>query len=228
MRLRWILSVWFVTGNAVAQGQPLQQGPAANPSDEPVRRNSAAPLVIAEDDSSPPPVADPDERDYKPCLHESCHPHRWHDGVAAGLSFGRAFVQGIEPGFYGRVDVGGYSIQRRRGGWIAGMLMGPEAWWSRSDDYTDWGATWQIMLYGGIQQDLPFAVLGIGFDQLFVDRVEQDTGFGLFAPQAMANVGLDTEGFRFLVDGRVSYRWQFGADDRTMFRLGGTLQFTTD
>jgi hypothetical protein len=109
------------------------------------------------------------------------------------------------------------------------MLMGIEGWGaSAPGDEHNWGGSLPAIIYSGIQSDAAFLVLGFGFDLLLVDRIDQQTGVGLFAPLAAANVGFDLEGVRFLVDGRAGYRWQLGARDRAAARLGGAIQLTTD
>jgi hypothetical protein len=156
-------------------------------------------------------------------------PEPWRGGVAGGIVFGAMFVHGVERGFYGRIEVGGYDIQTRRRGFIVGMLMGVEGWGApAAGDRLDGGGSLPVIIYGGVQQDAFFTVVGAGFETLLLDRIDETTGFGLFAPEGAANVGVDLEGVRFLVDGRASYRWQFGAPDRPAFRLGLAIHLTTD
>lgn len=218
--------VMFALGsNAMAQ-------PAVHPEPPPARGGVATevpgvvepsqpqPLVIASGEVTPPADVPP----YVPPPFDA-----WHDGVAVGVAFGAIWVRGIDRGYYGRVEAGGYDIQRRRGGLIAGMLMGVEGWAApASGDRLNWGGGLPVIFYGGLQSDAAFGVLGLGFDVALVDRIEQETGVGFFAPEAAANVGLDLEGVRFLVDARASYRWQFSAPDRAAVRLGGAIQLTTD
>jgi hypothetical protein len=156
-------------------------------------------------------------------------PHRWHEGVAVGVSFGPIWVEDARQGYFGRVDFGAYDIQTRRRGFIAGMLLGLEGWGAKaSDEGLDKGGSVPLAIYGGLQQDAFFAVLGAGFDLALVDQVDHDTGVGFFAPLGDASLGLDLEGVRFLLNARPGYRWQLGAADRGVLRVGLTVQLTTD
>jgi len=153
----------------------------------------------------------------------------WHDGVAIGAGFGAAFVRGLEPGWFARVDAGAYDIQTRRRGFIFGMLTGVEGWRAHDDrDEAAFGVSVPLVIYGGLQSDALFMALGAGFDLALVDHVMGDTGVGFFAPEAAADLGFDLEGVRFLVDGRAGYHWQLGAADRSTLRIGGVIQLTTD
>ncbi|GMV14079.1 MAG: hypothetical protein HS104_22330 [Polyangiaceae bacterium] len=175
----------------------------------------AAPLVIATDGQPPPPPPSwprPERR-------------RWHQGVALGVGFGAAFVEGVEQGYWARIDAGAYDIQHRRRGFIGGMLTGLEGWRANGEA---WGASLPLILFLGIQSDAFFSTLGGGFDVVLVDRVDQTTGYGFFAPEADLKLGFDLEGVRFLANARAGYHWQLGADDRGSLRFGGEIQLTTD
>ncbi len=203
---------------ATAGAQPNDAGQETVATDEP---QHAEPLIMATGEVEPQP---PPEHGWV-----APPPERWRGGVAGGIAFGAMFVHDVDPGFYGRIEVGGYDIQTRRRGFIAGMLMGLEGWGApAAGDHLDGGGSLPVIIYGGLQQDAFFTVLGAGFEALLLDRIDETTGFGLFAPEGAANVGVDLEGVRFLVDGRASYRWQFGAPDRSAFRLGLAIHLTTD
>jgi hypothetical protein len=176
------------------------------------------PLVVAtgEPEPSPEPWRPPPSR-------------RWHDGAAFGLSFGTVWVENARRGYYGRFDIGGYEIQTRRRGMIWGSLLGLEGWGARSsDDSLDKGGSLPLVIYAGLQSDAFFSRLGAGFDVLLVDRIDHDTGVGFFAPLADASLGLDLEGVRFLLNARPGYRWQLGAPDRGVIRVGLSVELTTD
>jgi len=218
--------MWAST--AVAQPAPATDEPNAPPTPgsstseaaEPLQPLPSEPLTLATGDLTPTRR----EHEWRPPQRR-----RWRDGVAGGVAFGVILVEGLERGYYGRVEIGGYDIQTRRRGWIVGMLTGIEGWGApATGDERNWGGSLPLVIYAGIQSDAAFAVLGAGFDVLLVDRIDGDTGVGLFGPQAAANVGLDLEGVRFLLDARASYRWQMGADDRGAVRLGGAIHLTTD
>lgn len=175
-----------------------------------------APLVIATDGEPPP---------SRPPSWPRPEPRRWHDGVALGVGFGAAHVEGVEQGYWARIDAGAYDIQHRRRGFIGGMLTGLEGWRASGEA---WGASLPLILFLGIQSDAFFTTLGGGFDLLLVDRVEQATGYGFFTPEADLKLGFDLEGVRFLANARAGYHWQLRAEDRGSLRLGGEIQLTTD
>lgn len=202
-----------------APGGAEPPGGASVAEDGPRHRE---PLILATDGTTPPTFREEHPRPR--------HDHRHgHDGAALGVAFGRAFVEDVEPGWYGRFDSAGYVITTRRRGTIFGAMLGLEGWGARGDgDETNVGGGLPMSLFGGIQSDALFFVMGGGFHFLLVDRVDGDTGVGFFAPHGLANLGFDLEGVRFLVDGRAGYRWQLGADDRAAFMLGGAFQITTD
>ncbi len=198
-----VLTLLAVAGRASAEPAPLEP-------------RGSAPLVIATDGQPPPPPPQP----WRP--RET---GKWHDGVAVGVGFGPAYVEGVERGWWARLDVGAYEIQHRRRGLIVGMLTGLEGWRASGED---WGAGLPLVIFGGIQSDAFFSTLGAGFDLFLFDRVAGAGGVGFFAPEADAKLGFDLEGVRFLASARAGYRWQLGADDRSILRVGGEVQLTTD
>lgn len=207
----------LLLGVSSARAQPADQPTVAE--DGPRRRE---PLVLATDGTTPPTFRDEHRYHYP-------HHRRGHDGASFGAAFGRAWLEGVEPGWYGRLDFGAYTITTRRRGTIFGVLMALEGWGApAADEGEDGGGGLPMLFYGGIQSDALFLVLGGGFHLFLVDSIDDDAGVGLFAPQGMANLGFDLEGVRFLVDARAGYRWQLGADDRAAVMLGGTIQLTTD
>ena len=53
--------------------------------------------------------------------------------------------------------------------------------------------------------------LGLGFNVFIYDDIDDDAGFGLYAPFAAAEVGLELSPvFRLSADARGIYRWQWG------------------
>ncbi len=217
-------------GATPALGQPpvsdepsaarVEAGTVAGDGSESPEPSRKAPLILATGGATP----QHEDVAWVPPPRE-----RWHDGVAGGVAFGAIWIEGIERGYYGRVEVGAYDIQTRRRGWIAGMLVGIEGWGApATGDRLHWGGSLPLIIYGGIQSDAAFAVLGGGLDLFLVDRFDESLLVGFFAPQAAANVGVDLEGVRFLLDARASYRWHITAPDRGALRLGGAIHFTTD
>jgi hypothetical protein len=145
------------------------------------------------------------------------------------VSFGAAFVQGARQGYYGRLEASAYKIQTRRRGFIVELMTGLEGWGARRPgESADKGGSLPLLVYGGIQSDAFFAAVGAGVDVVTVDQVDRKTGVGLLSPLGAFNLGFDLEGVRFLFDARAGYRWQLGAEDRTMVQVGGMVQLTTD
>jgi hypothetical protein len=78
----------------------------------------------------------------------------------------------------------------------------------------------------GIRAQPVRATVGIGVEGFLVDVVDDDTGFGLYAPFASVRVGADVRGLQLGVDARVVRRWQFGAPDHTQWQLGAFVGMT--
>jgi hypothetical protein len=140
-------------------------------------------------------------------------------GDAGGLrvTFGRAFTQNAADGWYGRLEVEGFATYRyEKAGPGFGVLIGGEYW--RGEDGA--GGGMPATFWVGGRTPVLFGSVGVGFETFIVDRVHDDTGFGLYVPLAEACLGIELSGFRLLADARALYRWQWGADDRAQYQVG--------
>lgn len=206
-RFRWLALVLLAAARARATPPLVERAPTPR---------GTQPLVIASDHTPPP---------ARPSRWHPSPERGWHEGFSIGVGFGRAFVEDVAAGYWGRIELGAYQVQHRRRGFFAGVSLGVEGWRASSIDF---GGGAPILAQLGIQSDALFVVLGAGVQALLVDHVAADTGVGLVAPEAGADLGFDLEGVRFLVDARAGYRWQLGAPDRGSLRIGGVIQLTTD
>ena len=207
MRFRWLALLLSTAASARATSPVVER--------EPLPRGTQ-PLIIASD-PTPPPAPPP--------RWDGSVQRGWHEGFSIGVGFGRAFVEDVAAGYWGRIELGAYQVQHRRRGFFAGVSLGVEGWRASSIDF---GGGAPILAQLGIQSDALFVVLGAGVQGLLIHQVAGDTGVGLVAPEAGADLGFDLEGVRFLVDARAGYRWQLGAPDRGSLRIGGVIQLTTD
>jgi hypothetical protein len=96
--------------------------------------------------------------------------------------------------------------------------------WRSGED--NWGGSVPLAIVGGVRTFPVRFTIGGGVDALLVDQVNDDTGFGLYAPFAMAKLGLDVKGLQMGWDARIGYRWQFGADDHARWQLGFYVGYT--
>jgi len=108
-------------------------------------------------------------------------------------------------------------------GAVFGFLPGIEYWRSGDDN---WGFSVPLGIVLGLRTPVARVTAGLGFDAFLVDQVDDDTGFGLWAPFGMARVGADVLGVQLGVDARLGYRWQFGADDHARWQLGVFAGYT--
>lgn len=138
--------------------------------------------------------------------------------LRAGISLagGSVATPGIDQGWYGRLDFS--ALAGKRKGWFGGTIgadAGFEYWTSSGGSG------------GGIPMSVSFGALGplshlginLGFEFLVDDR-DDDLGFGIYAPFARAKLGFDFGAVMILADSQIQYRWQWGADDYTDYRLG--------
>ena len=145
-------------------------------------------------------------------------------GLGIDLAFGWAGQRNGPSGWSARLD---YEVlplfDARKVGAVFGFLPGFEVWRSGEDN---WGFSMPLAIVGGVRV-FPFrATLGGGVDALLVDQVDDDTGFGMYAPFALAKLGLDVFGVQLGVDARIGYRWQLGADDHTRWQLSFYAGYT--
>lgn len=146
--------------------------------------------------------------------------HHQHPPSALGIElvFGWAGQRGGPRGWSARLD---YEVlpffDPGKSGGLFGFMPGFEVWRSGEDN---WGFSIPVGIVAGVKLFPVRATLGFGFDAALVDQVDDDTGFGLWAPFALAKLGVDVRGIQIGADARVGYRWQIGADDHTRWQLG--------
>jgi hypothetical protein len=155
------------------------------------------------------------------------------DTAGARVTFGRAFVEGIDAAWYERIELDATAqvVDLDGEGPMVGLLVGVDAWAGETDGF---GFGFPTSLYVGARSWLAgepgdelavafFAAGAAGADWLIVDSVKSETGVGIFAPLLMTQVGIDVSFVRLLGEGGVQYRWQWGGEDRLMYLLGGAL-----
>ncbi|MEZ4221647.1 MAG: hypothetical protein R3B13_12020 [Polyangiaceae bacterium] len=139
--------------------------------------------------------------------------------VGSGVrgSFGRVFTQGLDPGWYGRLELSAFTAASlHASGPVGGALIGGEFW--TAPDAAGGGLP--MSFYFGLRSPAVISTLGGGFELFIVDDVKDDTGFGLYAPFGAFALGIEAGGVRILAEGRAQFRWQWGADDRTQLSVG--------
>ena len=167
---------------------------AAQPQDEVARHREASP---------PPNVT----------IQES----RYIANLWPRATVGRTMTEDVANGWYGRLEMDvSYAEEDWGPGFVGGTTIGLEGWGSGDGG----GAGLPLSNYAGFRAPVVVSLFGAGFDIVVWDYVEDDGGFGILAPFALAAVGLDTEALRILVDVRAQYRWQWGAEDRWQIRGG--------
>lgn len=115
----------------------------------------------------------------------------------------------------------------RRFGGVFGFLIAAEYWRDdRGGGAVDQGFSLPFVIAGGVRTPVARALLGFGFEAINIDSIDTDAGFGMYAPLAMATVGVDVAGIRIGVDARAVRRWQLGADDFTQVQFVITAGYT--
>ena len=151
------------------------------------------------------------------------HPHG-PVGFGADLSFGWAGQRNGPSGWSARLD---YEVlpffDPSKFGGLFGFQPGFEIWSSGEDN---WGFSMPVAIVAGIRVFPMRATLGVGFDAMLVDQVDDDTGFGMYAPFALAKLGADVFGVQLGVDARLGYRWQIGAEDHARWQLSFYAGYT--
>lgn len=139
-------------------------------------------------------------------------------GLGGTLTVGRAGMSGTPTGWLVRLDYELFPVlaPSDTAGPILGFHVGWEVWRAKPD----WGLSLPMAVVLGVRAQPVRATLGVGFDALIVDVVNDDTGVGLYAPFACARVGGDIRGIQLGADARITRRWQFGAPDHTQWQLG--------
>ncbi len=145
-----------------------------------------------------------------------------HGGAAGGLrgTFGRVFTEDLQPGWFGRVEFEAFSAGAYKdAGPIGGALIGGEFW--TADSASGGGLPMSVFL--GFRSPILVSTLGFGANFFIVDSVDDDGGFGIYAPFGAMTFGVELGSFRLLADARAIYRWQWGAPDRGQLQFGLTF-----
>jgi len=188
----------------------------AEPSQKPKK-----PLTIA----APAPVIATEHEPKEPIRGSSTQ-----DGAGPRLAFGVARSDDLPDGYYGRFETEYFEVETRGGkrrGMIAGGTLGLEGWGGSAGG----GGGITSSVYGGYRQPLCpnpgtfdlFATGSFGWHWLIIDHVNDETGVGIFAPQASAVGGFEFGGVRLLGEAAAQYRWQWSAPDRPQYKFGAIL-----
>ena len=154
-------------------------------------------------------------------------PPRVSDGAGPRLTFGRAWTDTLNDGFYGRFETEYFEV---KGWFIRGMLLGLEGW--GTEGATAGGASIPVSMFAGMRggpfrkpkAPVLFLTAGLGVHVLVYDRIGDADGFGLLSPFAVATGGVEiVPGIRLLADGRIAYRWHWTAASQAQFQAGVTL-----
>ncbi len=138
-------------------------------------------------------------------------------GAGVRGSLGRVYTRGVDPGWYGRLELSAYSASAHEGaGAIGGALIGGEFWSAPGAT----GGGLPMGFYLGARSPHVMSTLGGGFQMFIVDDVDGDGGFGVYVPYASFTMGVEAAGMRVLAEGRAQFRWQWGADDRGQLQFG--------
>lgn len=144
------------------------------------------------------------------------------EDVRAGLSLaaGSIATPGIDQGWYGRLEMSALA-GKREGlfGGVVGADAGFEYW--TSSDGSGGGIPMAVTL--GALGPLTHFGLDLGFEFLVDDR-NDDTGFGIYSPFARGKLGFDFGPVMILAESQIQYRWQWGAEDYTDYRLGVSIK----
>jgi hypothetical protein len=143
------------------------------------------------------------------------------DGSSAGgglsATVGRVFTERAPNGWFGRLELEGFGAGRYEGrGPVGGVTLGGELW--IADGSGGGGLPFGFWL--GYRTPVLFGSLGVGALMFEIDEVDDDRGFGIYAPFGTAALGVEVGGTRLLADARALYRWQWGAPDRAQLQLG--------
>jgi hypothetical protein len=159
---------------------------------------------------------------------------REHDFVGMRVTLGRAYITGIDSAFYERIELTPIAVwedgQGRAQAPMIGGVGGLDLWVGNDGSF-GFGLPLGLELglrhplLGGEDPPRVFVLAGLGADPILLDFVDQHTGLGLFAPYSNVGAGFDLSILRLMVDAHAQYRWQWGADDRFLFSLGGALGF---
>jgi hypothetical protein len=139
-------------------------------------------------------------------------------GLGGTLAIGAAGMSGTETGWLARLDYELFPVLAPSG--IPGPFFGFHAGWEVWRAKPNWGIGLPVAIVLGLRAQPVRASLGLGVEAFSVDVVDDDTGFGLYAPFASVRLGTDVLGAQLGADARVVRRWQIGAPDHTQWQLG--------
>lgn len=226
LRLAWI-AVGLLGGSLGAPGLAAAQAPPGEltvaappsppppslpppPSPPPATLQVAiepAPEPIAIPLPPPPPPEPVRDRRYGP------------SGDARGLRLtgGRVWTEDLDDGFFGRLEMESvFAGARHAASGVGGVAFGLAGWGSPDGG----GGSLPFNFWGGFHSPYLTSTVGLGWDWALYDRIHHRGSFGLFAPFATAQLGLDFASVRILADARAQYRWNWGDDDRWQITLG--------
>jgi hypothetical protein len=148
-------------------------------------------------------------------------------GFGARLGGGVAYANGVSDAWHARLDNETFLFITPRGtvGGLFGFLTGFDFW---RGEPNNWGFGLPTAFVVGMRAVVLRGTIGVGFNGLIVDQVDDDTGVGFAAPLALANLGFDIHGVSVLADARVTRRWLIGADDHTQWTFGVTIGATLE
>lgn len=106
------------------------------------------------------------------------------------------------------------NLQRSRFAW--GLWDAYEGWLAKDG----WGFALPVVAYIGYRKAPFLATLGGGVNVFSVDRLDDDTGAGIFSPRGDLRVGVDFDAFVVMAHSDVQYRWLWGRDDISLIQLG--------
>jgi hypothetical protein len=198
--------------------------PQTAPPDEPPPLKTAQPAVQP---SRPLQVAGDPPDEHGPIPPPPSEPARLSDGAGPRITFGRAWTDTLNDGFYARFETEYFEV---KGATIMGALLGLEGW--GTEGATAGGGSIPITVFGGLRggpfegpkAPVFFFTLGVGIHFVMYDRIGDADGFGMLSPFAVATAGMEiVPGVRLLFDSRITYRWHWTAASHSQFQLGGTL-----
>ena len=146
------------------------------------------------------------------------HPHGGLGGTLTGGLVGRSETP---AGWVARIEYELFPVLAPTG--TTGAILGFHAGWEFWRAKPDWGLAMPVAIVLGVRAEPVRATAGVGVDMFLVDVVDDDTGFGLYAPFASARVGADVLGIQLGADARIVRRWQIGAPDHTQWQLGAFI-----
>jgi hypothetical protein len=154
------------------------------------------------------------------------------DNLGLRVTLGRAWITGIDSAFYERIELDAFTQLEDDDGLVYGPLIGMFGGidlWGGGDGSFGFGLPLGLNLgvrHTLVSGELPvqaFVVAGLGADVLLWDFAQSQTGFGVLGPLSNLVAGFDLAVLRVAFDAEAQYRWPWGAPDRFLFGLGGSL-----